>query len=193
MNKFNGLKVGFVITGSFCTFSKALEQMQVLKDLGAEIVPVMSERSSSIDTRFGKASEHIEKIKQISGKDIIFTIDAAEPIGPKNYTDILLVAPCTGNTLAKLAYSITDSSATMAVKSHLRNSRPVVINLATNDALSGSFKNIGYLMNTRNYYFVPFSQDDSTKKPTSLISDFKLIPETLLSALKGKQLQPVVV
>lgn len=192
MNKFNGLKVGFVITGSFCTFSKALEQMQVLKDLGAEIVPVMSERSSSIDTRFGKASEHIEKIKQISGKDIIFTIDAAEPIGPKNYTDILLVAPCTGNTLAKLAYSITDSSATMAVKSHLRNSRPVVINLATNDALSGSFKNIGYLMNTRNYYFVPFSQDDSTKKPTSLISDFKLIPETLLSALKGKQLQPVV-
>ena len=193
MNKFNGLKVGFVITGSFCTFSKALEQMQVLKDLGAEIVPVMSERSSSIDTRFGKASEHIEKIKQISGKDIIFTIDAAEPIGPKNYTDILLVAPCTGNTLAKLAYSITDSSATMAVKSHLRNSRPVVINLATNDALSGSFKNIGYLMNTRNYYFVPFSQDDSTKKPTSLISDFTLIPEALLSALKGKQLQPVVV
>jgi len=192
MNKFNGLKVGFVITGSFCTFSKALEQMQVLKDLGAEIVPVMSERSSSIDTRFGKASEHIEKIKQISGKDIIFTIDAAEPIGPKNYTDILLVAPCTGNTLAKLAYSITDSSATMAVKSHLRNSRPVVINLATNDALSGSFKNIGYLMNTRNYYFVPFSQDDSTKKPTSLISDFTLIPEALLSALKGKQLQPVV-
>lgn len=192
MNKFSGLKVGFVITGSFCTFSKALEQMQVLKDLGAEIVPVMSERSSSIDTRFGKASEHIEKIKQISGKDIIFTIDAAEPIGPKNYTDILLVAPCTGNTLAKLAYSITDSSATMAVKSHLRNSRPVVINLATNDALSGSFKNIGYLMNTRNYYFVPFSQDDSTKKPTSLISDFTLIPEALLSALKGKQLQPVV-
>ena len=193
MNEFNGLKVGFVITGSFCTFSKALEQMQVLKNLGAEIVPIMSERSSSIDTRFGKASEHIEKIKQITGKDIIFTIDAAEPIGPKNYTDILLVAPCTGNTLAKLAYSITDSAATMAVKSHLRNSRPVVINLATNDALAGSFKNIGYLMNTRNYYFVPFSQDDSIKKPTSLISDFTLIPEALLSALKGKQLQPVIV
>ncbi len=192
MNKISGLKVGFVITGSFCTFSRALEQMQVLKDLGAEIIPVMSERSSSIDTRFGTANEHIEKIKQISGKDIIFTIDAAEPIGPKNYTDILLVAPCTGNTLAKLAYSITDSAATMAVKSHLRNSRPVVINLATNDALAGSLKNIGFLMNTRNYYFVPFSQDDSTKKPTSLISDFKLIPETLLSALNGKQLQPVI-
>lgn len=192
MNKFENLKIGFAITGSFCTLSRAFEQMKILKDLGANIQPILSFNSMSLDTRFGKAEDHINLIEEICGKKIIKTISEAEPIGPKGLTDIMLVAPCTGNTLAKLAYSITDSAVTMAVKSHLRNSLPVVINVSTNDALAGSMKNIGYLMNTKNYYFVPFHQDDSFKKPTSLISDFNLIPQTIISALDGKQIQPVL-
>lgn len=192
MSKFEKLKIGFALTGSFCTFEKAFEQMKILKELGAEIVPIMSSNSSITDTRFGSAQEHIDQIEKICGRKPILTLTEAEPIGPKNMTDVMLVAPCTGNTLAKLAYSITDSPATMAVKSHLRNSRPVIISVSTNDALAGSLKNIGYLMNTKNYYFVPFAQDDSAKKPSSLVCEFSRIPETILAALENKQIQPVI-
>lgn len=192
MKKINSLKIGFVITGSFCTFEKTISQMRILKESGAQIIPVMSYSSSTTDTRFGSALEHISIIENICENKVIRTLEDAEPIGPKNMTDIMLVAPCTGNTLAKLAYSITDTPAVMAVKSHLRNKRPVVINLATNDALAGSLKNIGYLMNTKNYYFVPFSQDDPQLKPSSLISDFSLIPETIECALDNIQIQPVL-
>ncbi len=192
MKKMNDLKIGFVITGSFCTFEKAFSQMRILKESGAQIIPIMSYSSSTTDTRFGSALEHISTIENICEKKVIRTLEDAEPIGPKNMTDIMLVAPCTGNTLAKLAYSITDTPAVMAVKSHLRNKRPVVINLSTNDALAGSFKNIGYLMNTKYYYFVPFSQDNPQLKPTSLISDFTMIPDTILHALENTQIQPIL-
>lgn len=195
MNKtdgLNGLRIGFAVTGSFCTFSKAFEQMKILKEAGAKILPIMSFNSSTTDTRFGKASDHIAAIEEICGVKPILTINESEPIGPKDLTDIVVIAPCTGNTLAKLSYSITDNAVTMAVKSHLRNARPVVVNVSTNDALAGSLKNIGYLMNMKNYYFVPFRQDDSCKKPTSLVGDFSLIPQTIVSAMKGKQIQPVI-
>lgn len=192
MNDIKDLKIGFAITGSFCTFDKALEQIKILIDMGADVVPIMSLNSSSIDTRFGLAPDYLKKVETLCAKKAILTLNDAEPVGPKKLTDIMVIAPCTGNTLAKLAYSITDTPVTMAVKSHLRNSRPVVINISTNDALAGSLKNIGHLMNMKNYYFVPFSQDDPNKKPTSLISDFSLIPQTISAALYGKQLQPVV-
>lgn len=192
MNKLEGLRIGFALTGSFCTFSKAFEQMKFLKKSGAVLIPILSYNSCITDTRFGKAAEHIDMVTNICGIKPITDITAAEPLGPKNMTDVLVVAPCTGNTLAKLAYSITDSPVTMAVKSHLRNMRPVIINVSTNDALAGSLKNIGFLMNTKNYYFVPFSQDDSTKKPSSLVGDFSKIPETILAAMEGKQIQPVL-
>lgn len=192
MNRIKGLRIGFALTGSFCTFSRATDILRLLAENGAQLIPIMSYRSFSSDTRFGKAAEHIHSIENICGRKIISTIEEAEPIGPKNMTDIMIVAPCTGNTLAKLANSITDTPVLMAVKSHLRNLRPVVINLSTNDALAGSLKNIGHLMNMKNYYFVPFAQDDCIKKPLSLISDFSLIPDTIDAALDGKQIQPVI-
>lgn len=193
MNDFSGLKVGFALTGSFCTFSKAFEQMKILRESGAEIVPIISFAVRSTDTRFGTAESHIEKITEICGRRPVMTIEDAEPIGPKKMTDIMLVAPCTGNTLAKLAGSITDSPVTMAVKSHLRNSHPVVLNISTNDALAGSMKNIGILMNTKNYFFVPFTQDDHERKPSSLVADFTQISAAILTALSGKQIQPVLI
>ena len=156
------------------------------------LLPVMSYNAAEIDTRFGNAKDNIKKLEEITGKEVIKTIEAAEPIGPKNMTDILVVCPCTGNTIAKLAYSITDSPATMAIKSHLRNKKPVVIALASNDSLSGSMKNIGALLNMKNYYFVPFFQDDKIKKPTSAICDFSLLKDTIEAALHGKQLQPII-
>lgn len=192
MNKLDGLKIGYAVTGSFCTFKRTFEQMKILREMKAEVIPVLSFSGSSTDTRFGTARENIEVITQICGRKPIMTIEDAEPVGPAKMTDIMIVAPCTGNTLAKLAGSITDSPVTMAVKSHLRNSRPVVLNISTNDALAGSLKNIGMLMNMKNYYFVPFSQDDIRKKPNSLVADFSLIPDTLISALEGVQIQPVV-
>lgn len=187
----NKLKLGFCLTGSFCTFDLVIKQMQLLSE-EYDILPIMSYHAAQLDTRFGKAADHIQKIEEICHKPVIQTIDAAEPIGPKGYTDIMLVAPCTGNTLAKLANSITDTPATMSVKSHLRNSRPVVIAVSTNDALSGSAKNIGILQNYRNYYFVPYRQDNSEKKPTSLVADFSLIQPTLQMAIAGRQIQPLV-
>lgn len=187
-----GVKIAFVMTGSFCTFDKAFKQARILKELGAELIPVMSFNSYSLNTRFGVAEENVAILEEICGRKVIATIEDAEPIGPKKMADIMIVAPCTGNTLAKLAMSITDTPATMAVKSHIRNSRPVVLAVSTNDALAGSCKNLGSLMNVKNYYFVPLTQDDYASKPTSLVSDYGLIPLTMESALRGNQLQPIL-
>ena len=187
-----GVKIAFVMTGSFCTFDKAFKQARILKELGAELIPVMSFNSYSLNTRFGVAEENVAILEEICGRKVIATIEDAEPIGPKKMADIMIVAPCTGNTLAKLAMSITDTPATMAVKSHIRNSRPVVLAVSTNDALAGSCKNLGSLMNVKNYYFVPLTQDDYASKPTSLVSDYGLIPLTIQSALRGNQLQPIL-
>lgn len=187
-----GIRIGFAMTGSFCTFEKAFVQMKNLMEQGAVVIPIMSFNSITVDSRFGLGSEHLQKAEDICHKKAITTINGAEPVGPKHMTDVMLVAPCTGNTLSKLASSITDGPVTMAVKSHLRNSNPVVINLSTNDALAGSLKNIGFLMNMKNYYFVPFCQDNCTAKPTSLISDFSLIPDTILAAMDNRQIQPVI-
>ena len=188
-----GVKIGAAICGSFCTFKDAFAAVQRLKELGAEIIPIMSFNAASLSTRFGKAEENVRILESIAGRSVINTIEDAEPIGPKKMTDIMLLPNCTGNTLAKLAMSITDSPVTMAVKSHLRGGRPVLINIATNDALAGTAKNIGALMNLKHYYFVPLRQDDCIKKPTSVVGDFGMIPQAVVSALDGKQLQPIFV
>lgn len=187
-----GITVGFAMCGSFCTFSKVFKQMEKLRNIGYHIVPIMSFNAYHTDTRFGTAKEWIDKTEELCEHKIINTVLDAEPIGPKGITDIMLVAPCTGNTAAKLANAITDTPVTMAVKSHLRQSRPVLIALATNDALGASAQNIGKLMNTRHYYFVPFTQDNPTKKPNSLVANFELIPSALEYALHDQQMQPVL-
>ncbi len=187
------IRLAFCLTGSFCTFEKAFAQMEKLVSLGYEVLPVFSYHAASLDTRFGKADGHLNRARQISGHEPICTIQDAEPLGPKDMTDILLVCPCTGNTLSKLALSITDTPVTMAVKSHLRAEKPVVLCPATNDALRGSAKNIGALLNLKNCYFVPFRQDDPKKKPASLVADFDCVPQALEAALHGSQLQPVLV
>lgn len=184
--------VGFAMCGSFCTLSKAFEQMAELKKLGYGVVPVMSEIVWSTDTRFGRAEEIISKAEEICGNKVIHTITQAEPIGPKKMFDVLVIAPCTGNTLGKLAGGITDTAVTMAAKSHIRNGRPLVLNVSTNDGLGSAAKNIGMLMNYKNIYFVPLGQDDSEKKPRSLVADFTKIPECVEAALCGIQLQPMI-
>ncbi len=188
----NGITVGFAMCGSFCTISKALKEMERLIGIGYRILPIMSDNVYNKDTRFGKAADIIKSVEEICGRPVIHTIEEAEPIGPKRMTDIMLVAPCTGNTTAKLANAVTDTPVTMAVKSHLRQSKPVLLAVATNDALGSSAQNIGRLMNTRHIYFVPFSQDDPEKKPNSLVSHFELIPNALELALSEKQLQPIL-
>lgn len=189
---FKGKKIGFAMCGSFCTFANCFEALESIKKLDAEIVPIMSFNAYTLDTRFGKAEEHIKRLEETCGHKVIHTIEEAEPIGPKNLTDIMLVANCTGNTLAKLAHSITDTPVTMAVKSHLRNDKPVLLNIATNDALAGSAKNIFSLINYKNYYFVPMTQDDYVKKPCSLMGDFGSIPMALRYAMEKKQMQPII-
>lgn len=183
--------LGFCVTGSFCTFEPVFQQMEALRGT-YEILPIFSFNAAALDTRFGKAADHLKRVEEICGRKVLCTLADVEPIGPKKMTDILVVAPCTGNTLAKLANSITDTPVTLAVKSHLRGKKPVVIAVSTNDALSGSAVNIGALLNRRYYYFVPFRQDDPVKKPTSLVADFSLIPQTLRAALDGVQLQPLL-
>lgn len=187
------LNVGFAMCGSFCTFSSVIEQMQaLLKNENVNIIPIMSSTAYSTDTRFGKASYFKEKIEKMTNNSIVHTIAGAEPIGPKKLLDILIIAPCTGNTLAKLANGITDSPVTLAAKAHLRNQRPVVIAVSTNDALSSSAKNIGQLMNYKNIFFVPMKQDDFSNKPTSVVADFSLIEQSMKYALEGIQIQPVL-
>lgn len=185
------MNVGFALCGSFCTFSKVFPVMELLtRDYW--VTPVFSDAAYSTDTRFGKAAEHIELAEEICGTSPIHTIVQAEPIGPKKLFDILVIAPCTGNTLAKLAHGIADGPVTMAAKSHLRNGRPVLIAVSTNDALNTAAENIGRLMARKHYYFVPFRQDDPLNKPCSMVADFTAIPQALEAALKGIQLQPVM-
>ncbi len=185
-------KVGFVLTGSFCTFSKTLPKMRELKKLGADIVPIMSYNSYELDTKFGNANDFIKEIEEISQNEIIHTIPGAEPIGPKHLTDIMIVAPASGNTMSKLACDIIDTPATMAVKSHLRNNLPVVIAPSTNNGLAANLVSIGKLINRKNYYFVPFRQDNPITKPKSLVFDEKLIINTIEEALENRQLQPII-
>ena len=184
--------IGFALCGSFCTFKRAVAAMKKLKATGADIVPIMSGISYSTDTRFGKAEDFINQIKEITGRDIIHTVKEAEPIGPKKMLDMLIVLPCTGNTLAKLAAGIADTSVTMAAKAHLRNQKPVLIAVSTNDGLGGAAKNIGSLLNSKNVYFLPFSQDDCINKPTSLVADFDKVTETAEMAFEGRQIQPIL-
>ena len=183
--------VGFAMCGSFCTFKQVVPQIEILKKLNYDIIPIMSEIAYSTDTRFGKATDFINKIENICRHEILHTIPEVEPIGPRKMLDVLVVAPCTGNTVAKLANGITDTSVTMAAKSHLRNGRPVVLAVSTNDGLACGAKNIGNLLNFRNIYLVPFRQDDCDGKPRSLAADFSLIPESVSAALNGEQLQPI--
>ncbi len=190
--KLSGLKIGIAVCGSFCTFEKVFEQMKELIDLGCDLTPIMSYNAYSTSTRFGTAQENAARLYEITGKTILHDITTTEPIGPKRMFDVLVVAPCTGNTLAKLALGITDTPVCLAVKSHLRNQRPVVIAVSTNDALSGSAKNIGALRNYRNLYFVPLRQDDPETKPFSMVADFTRIPDTIAEALDGRQIQPMV-
>lgn len=185
------LNIGFAMTGSFCTFSRVIPEIRTLTELGAEVYPIMSEMAYSTDTRFGKSADFIKTVKEMTGREIIHSISAAEPIGPKHYLDALVVAPCTGNTISKMANGITDSCVSMAAKAHLRNGRPLVVAISTNDALSNCAKNIGMLMNVQNVYFVPFNQDDPVKKPNSLVADMQMIAPTLEKALDGIQIQPM--
>ena len=177
--------------GSFCTFAAVFP---VLEAFAKEhhVIPILSDNSCSIDSRFGTAEAHILRIQEICGCDPLCTIAAVEPIGPKKLLDALVIAPCTGNTLAKLAHGIADTPVTMAAKSHLRNGRPVLVAVSTNDALAGAAENIGRLLVRKNYYFVPFGQDDPIGKPTSMVADFAKIPAALELALEGKQLQPIL-
>ena len=190
--RFENLKIGFILTGSFCTFNKVIPVIKQLKELGADILPIMSYNAYNLDTKFGKASDFINEIELITEKEIIHTIQGAEPIGPKGLTDIMIIAPCTGNTIAKLANDIIDTPATMAAKSHLRNNKPLVIAISTNNGLSGNAENIGKLLNRKNYYFVPFKQDNPITKPRSLVFDFSYIPKTIEYALKGEQISPIL-
>lgn len=184
--------VGIAITGSFCTFDKITVAIQELVDDGAHVIPIFSEHAQTLDTRFGQADEFIKQIEKITGHDAIRTIAEAEPIGPKAYLDVLVIAPCTGNTMAKLCNGITDTPVLMAAKAHLRNEKPLVISMSTNDALGMNLKNIGMLMNMKNIYFVPFGQDNHVKKPNSMIAHVELLGETIEEALEGRQLQPLV-
>ncbi len=192
MKRFEGKTIGVAMTGSFCTISDVLPHLQTLVDQGASLLTVLSDHAGQFDTRFNPAVEVKAKLKTIAGRDAVETIVAAEPIGPKKLTDVMLVAPCTGNTLAKLANAITDTPALMAVKSHLRNQRPVVIALASNDALAANAKNLGLLLNAKNIYFVPFGQDAPNGKATSIQAKFSAIADTIDAALQGKQMQPLL-
>lgn len=183
-------KLGLALCGSYCTYEKLFRQLEALSEK-YELVPIMSETAASTDSRFGKSEDFAARLELICGRKPVSTIADAEPLGPAESLDALVIAPCTGNTLARLANGITDSAVTMAAKAHLRNSKPVIIAFSTNDALSGSAKNIGELLNRKNYYFVPFAQDDPMKKPFSAASDFSLIAETVEYALAGIQLQPL--
>lgn len=186
------LRVGFALCGSFCTLSKALIQMRELKALGAEIFPIMSENAYSTDTRFGKAADIVAEIEDICGRPVIHTIRDAEPIGPKRMIDILIIEPCTGNTLAKLANGITDTPVTLAAKAHIRNGGAVLIAVSTNDALGAAAANIGRLLNTKHIFFVPMRQDDHIKKPNSIVADFSKTYDAAVTALLGVQPEPLL-
>ena len=189
----NNIRLGFALCGSFCTFEAVKNEMKTLSEKEFDIFPIMSFNAYSTDTRFGKAEEHIKDIEEICGRKIVSSLTAAEPIGPKKMLDILLIEPCTGNTIAKLASGIADTPVTLAAKSHLRNDRPLLIAVSSNDALSMAATNIGKLMNNRNVFFVPMRQDDCEKKPRSVVADFSRTHAAILSSLDGKQIQPIYI
>ena len=188
-----GLTVGFAVTGSFCTLESAIKQITQLKAAGANVIPIMSEIVEKTDTRFGTAEHFKSKMQELSGNSVICTIKDAEPIGPKKLLDALVIAPCTGNTISKLANGINDTCVTMAAKAHLRNLKPLIVAVSTNDALGASARNIGQLLLAKNIFFVPYGQDDPVKKPNSMIADFNLIVPATIAAVDGKQLQPIMI
>ncbi len=184
--------IGFAICGSFCTFGRVLDHLQTLCDAGFHIIPIMSFNAYSTDTRFGSAVSFAERLENMTGHSVICSLEQAEPIGPKKMLDLLIVAPCTGNTLAKLATGIADTPVTLAVKSQLRNDRPVLIGISTNDALGTAAANIGTLMSRKNYYFIPYRQDDPINKPKSCVADFSLLLPAATEAISGRQMQPLI-
>ena len=186
------LTLGFAMCGSFCTFNAVLTQLEAMRAEFPKIIPIMSTVSYETDTRFGAAEDFRARLEAACSQLIIHTIAQAEPIGPKKLLDVLVIAPCTGNTLAKLANGIADTPVTLAAKAHLRNERPIVLAVSTNDALAGNAPSIGTLLTRRHYYFVPFSQDNAAKKPRSMVAHFELLPETIAAALEGRQLQPLL-
>lgn len=188
----SGKKIGVAITGSFCTYEKVFEELQKLTEEGAFVQTIFSDAAKSIDSRFGKAEDFIKKAEKITGNPPIMTISDAEPIGPGSLLDILVILPCTGNTIAKLANGITDTPVLMATKAHLRNNKPLLISISTNDALGMNMKNIGLLLNAKNIYFIPFGQDNPHKKPNSMIAHTNLLLPSLKAALEGRQYQPVI-
>lgn len=190
--KLEGCNVGVAMTGSFCTYSKMIAQIELMASHNINIYPIFSDNAQTLDSRFGHPEDFMTKLKEISGREPVFTIPEAEPLGPKNKLDLLIIAPCTGNTLAKLCHGITDTPVLMAAKGHLRNNKPLIIFLSSNDSLGINFTNIGKMMNMKNIYFVPFGQDNYKKKPNSMVSHFDLIEPTLEAALEYKQLQPII-
>ena len=187
-----GKRIGFVFTGSFCTFRKTIEELKKIVKLNADVIPIMSEHSYTMDTKFGKAQDFINEIENITNKKILHTIQDVEVLGPKDMLDIIVVAPATGNTIAKLANDMIDGTATMAVKSHLRRERPVVIAISTNNGLSGAAENIGKLLNRKHYYFVPFKQDNPITKPRSIVFDPDYLIKTIEFALYNEQIEPIL-
>lgn len=193
MIDFNDLNIGIAVTGSYCTYDKIFDEMKNLAEKGANIYTIFSDHAATTDSRFGNAEEFMALAKEVTGKYPVITIPDVEPMGPKGLLNILVIAPCTGNTLSKLANGISDTSVLMAAKGHLRNNKPLVISLSTNDALGMNLKNIGILLNTKNIYFVPFGQDNYEIKPNSMIAHTYLLADTIDLALRGKQIQPVIV
>ena len=189
---FENLNIGLGITGSFCNFKYIKEVIYSLQDEGANVIPIVSENVKSLDTRFYKSKDFLVMLESTTKNKVISSIVEAEPIGPKNILDILVICPCTGNTLAKIANGITDSTILMAIKSHIRKNKPVVIGISTNDGLGAAFENIGKVINTKNFYFVPFSQDDPINKPKSLVLDYSYILDTIKEALESRQIQPIL-
>ena len=185
------MKIGFALCGSFCTFSKVFPVMEELAEFHT-VTPIFSYSAATLDSRFGTAADHLARAEAICGTPPLLTIPEVEPVGPKKLFDILVIAPCTGNTLAKLAHSIADGPVTMAAKSHLRNGRPILLAVSTNDALAGAAENIGKLLGKKYYYFVPFGQDDPKNKPTSMVAHFEMIPRATEAALEGRQIQPIL-
>lgn len=188
----SGVTVGFALTGSYCTFARVLPVVEVVKRRFGRVIPILSEHSAATDTRFGSAAEHRAALERICGVPCLTSIRETEPIGPQRLLDVLVIAPCTGNTLGKLAHGITDTCVTMAAKAHLRNQRPLVLAVSTNDGLTASLPNLGILSCRRNVYLVPFQQDDPLHKPASLVAEMERIPQTIEAALRGEQLQPVL-
>lgn len=185
-------RVGFAVCGSFCTHEAALRALERMTEIYETVIPIVSETAAFTDTRFGASEDLLEKMEDLTGREVLCGIPAVEPIGPKKLLDVLVIAPATGNTIAKLAAGIADTAVTMAAKSHLRNGRPVVVAVSSNDGLAAGARNIGELLARRHYYFVPFGQDAAQAKPSSLVADFARLPETVDAALRGEQLQPIL-